>query len=209
MMDFRSPLRVVTPTLDGEILTVLARSEIALTSGEIHRLLGRGSDEGIRKALARLAGEGIVTRQKAGRAFLYALNREHLAAPWIEGLAAVPAQLVGKLRQELEGWTVPAEFAFLFGSVARGEARSESDLDLLLIRPAGCAEEEPRWRAQVLELERAASAWTGNDARVLEYGATELSGLAGKEPVLEEAAQEGIELAGSRRLFRRAITKRP
>lgn len=208
-MDFRSPLRVVTPTLDGDVLAVLARSEVALTSGEIHRLLGRGSDEGIRKVLARLSGEGIVTREKAGRAFLYALNREHLAAPWVEGLAALPAQLIERLRQEIERWSVPAKFALLFGSVARGEARAGSDLDLLLIRSASCAEDDPRWRDQVLELERAASAWTGNDARVLEYGEGELAGLAGKEPVLEEAARESIELVGSLRLFRRAITRRP
>jgi predicted nucleotidyltransferase len=205
-MDFRRPLRVVTPTLDGDVLTVLSRSEGALTSGDVHRILGHGSDEGVRKALARLTREGIVRRERAGRAFLYSMNREHLAAPWIEGLAAVPGELVEKLRQMIESWQVPTTFAVLFGSVGRGEAREESDLDLLLIRPEGYAADDARWREQVLELEHSASAWTGNDARVLEYGESELTNLAGREPVLEDAARDGIELAGSLQAFRRAVT---
>jgi hypothetical protein len=53
-----------------------------------------------------------------------------------------------------------------------------------------------------------ASAWTGNDARVLEYGEAEARRLGRSEPVLVEAASEGVELAGSLGTLRRATRSR-
>ena len=84
----------------------------------------------------------------------------------------------------------------LFGSAARGEAGRASDLDLLMIRPRGIDAGEEIWREQLMALSEAVNSWTGNDARVLEYGEEE---LALDEPVLDAAAAEGVELSGSLR----------
>jgi hypothetical protein len=65
-----------------------------------------------------------------------------------------------------------------------------------MIRPRGIDADAEVWREQVMALQEAVSGWTGNDARVLEYGEEEL-GL--DEPVLEAAAAEGVELHGSLR----------
>lgn len=198
-MNLQRPFQVVSPTLDGDVLTLLARADRAMTGRSIERASG-ASHGGVQRALRHLVAEGIVTREPAGRAFLYRLNREHLAAPWIEGLASLRLELIERLRVQATGWQLPAAAVSLFGSAARGEAARESDIDLLVIRPPGVDYEHTVWREQVASLEQAAARWTGNDARVLEFA---LDDLAADEPVLETAVAEGVDLHGSlRRLLR-------
>lgn len=200
-MNLQRPFQVVAPTLDGDVLTLLARADRPLTGRAIARESG-ASHGGIQRALEHLVAEGIVTRERAGRAFLYRLNRDHLAARWIEGLASLRLELIERLRQAVASWGLPAEAIVLFGSAAREEAGRGSDIDLLVIRPTAVDYDDPIWREQVRTLESAAAAWTGNDTRVLEYAADE-------EPVLDTAAAEGVELHGSlRRLLRTARRRR-
>ena len=199
-MDFRRPLQVITPTLDGDVLSVLARADAEMTGRELQRVIGRGSHQGIRNAADRLAYQGVVSRRSAGSANLYQLNRDHVAASWIEGLASLPAQVLDRLRNAIDEWEQLPLLVVLFGSVARGEATPESDLDLLVIRPATCDPDE-LWQEQISTLQTHASAWTGNDARILEFGEQE---LLESEPqqVLADAAKDGIELYGTLSLLR-------
>jgi predicted nucleotidyltransferase len=203
-MDFGHPLMVVTPTLDGDVLGALARADAEFSGRELARRVGYGSTEGIRRAADRLVAQGVVSRRAAGAAHLYRLNREHLAAPWIEGLAGLRQQLIDRLRGLLANWDEPPRVVLLFGSVARGRATAASDLDVLVIRRSDCDPESDSWRAQLAGLQRLATAWTGNDTRVLEFGEGEVSGSEAKS-VLEDALQEGIELLGSRRTLQRLI----
>jgi predicted nucleotidyltransferase len=201
-MDFAHPFRLVSPTLDGDVLTVLAGADEEFSGRRIHRLLGHGSEAGVRKAVERLVDQGVVLRIQAGRAKLYRLNRRHLGAPGIELLAAVRTELIARLREAIAGWQVAPRCAALFGSAARGEAGPGSDLDLLVVRPADIEEEAPPWREQLASLERDATAWTGNDARIVELAEGE---LVGAERLLEQVLDEGIELAGPLRLLRGAL----
>jgi hypothetical protein len=203
-MDFRRPLETVTPTLDGDVLTVLARADSEMTGREIQRLAGHGSHQGVRNAADRLTRQGVVLRRQAGNANLYKLNRDHVAAAWIEGLAGQPEQVLERLRSAIEAWRQPPILALLFGSVATAHATPTSDLDLLIVRPAGCDPDEPTWQAQIASLEEQATAWTGNDARVIEYGERQLT-HGGAEPLLADVLRDGIELHGSRRTLRRLI----
>ncbi|MBA3366436.1 MAG: nucleotidyltransferase domain-containing protein, partial [Actinobacteria bacterium] len=164
-MDLQKPFRLVGPTLDGDVLGVLARGHVALTGRGVARALPDASYTGVRHALRRLTEQGIVRRQSVGRAHLYQLDRDHLAAPWIEGLASLRLELIDRLRAAIDGWQTPPAVALLYGSAARGEADRESDIDILVIRPAEVDEDDIAWREQLMGLEAAASAWTGNDAR--------------------------------------------
>jgi predicted nucleotidyltransferase len=203
-MDFRHPLGVVTPTLDGDILAVLARADEGFSGRQLHRLVGHASEPGVRKAAERLVEQGIVVRQQIGRAKVYRLNRQHVAAPYVEGLAALRGVLIDRLRGTLDAWKEPPMMAALFGSVARGEATPGSDLDLLLVRRGEVSEESPVWQEQVSALEQEATEWTGNDARVLEYAEEELaiSDVAG---LVEGAIAEGVLVFGSRRRLRQRL----
>lgn len=204
-MDFAHPFHAVTPTLDGDVLAILAGADEEFSGRRIHRLLGRSSEPGVRKAAERLVDQGVVLRRQAGKANLYRLNRQHLAAPGIEILAASRLELIGRLREAISRWAYAPACAALFGSAARGEAGPESDLDLLIVRRRNVDEESPGWRDQLAALERDATAWTGNDAQVVELGEDELV-QAG--PLLENVLADGIELGGSLDVLRAAIGDR-
>lgn len=205
-MDFRRPLSVVAPTLDGDVLGVLAGADEEFTGRRIHRVLGHGSEHGVRKAADRLVEQGIVTRRQAGQAKLYSLNRSHLAAPYVEGLGSLRSQLVERLKKLVRAWKKPPAVVLLFGSVARGDAGAESDLDLLVLRRLDTEEEAPLWQDQLAALEREATVWTGNEARVIEYGKRDLAD-EDVHHVVEAALDEGIAIYGGRPRLRRLLDR--
>ena len=194
-MDFRRPLSVVAPTLDGDVLGVLAGAHEEFTGRRIHQVLGRGSEAGVRKAADRLVEQGIVSRRQAGQAKLYSLNRDHLAAGYVEGLGSLRDKLVKKLKVTVGKWETPPAYMALFGSVARGEAGPQSDLDLFVLRPVGTLASNPVWQEQLAKLESDATAWTGNEARIVQFRVREL-----REPevrkIAREVEREGIPIYG-------------
>jgi predicted nucleotidyltransferase len=198
LMDLRRPLAVITPTLDGDVLTVLAGGDVRFSGRQISRLIG-ASQEGVRHVLDRLVTEGIVLREKAGNAHLYQLNRRHLAAPWIERLSALRSDLIDRLRAKVTGWSLAPRVALLFGSTARGDTTATSDIDVAIVRPAGTDPENPAWRHQISDLAKSVKAMTGNDVRVVEYSEAEARRMARTDKLLIAAAAEGIELVGSLR----------
>lgn len=199
-MRIQSPLSTVTPTVDADVLTALARADAAFTTGDLHRLVPERSAEGIRKTLTRLVAEGVVTSENAGRIRLYRLNLEHLAAPAIIMLADLEAELLLRLRTAISGWEEQPVFAALFGSAARGDMRPRSDIDIFLVRDD--SGDTDSFQAQADRLARAVRAWTGNDARPLIYQAAE---VGPGDPVLGSIAREGKTLGGDPVWFRHAI----
>jgi predicted nucleotidyltransferase len=198
-VDFAHPFRTVSPTLDGDVLSVLAGADEEFSGRRLHHMLGHGSEPGVRKAAERLVEQGVVLRREAGNAKLYRLNRGHVAAAGIETLAAVRSELIARLREAIAGWKVAPRAVVLFGSAARSEAGPESDLDLLVIRCASVEEEESEWCEQLASLGREATEWTGNDARVLELSEVDAGASV---PLLDEATRDGIDLFGSLRRLR-------
>jgi predicted nucleotidyltransferase len=205
-MDFQRPLSVVTPTLDGDVLGVLAGAEEEFTGRRIHRVLGRGSEQGVRQAADRLVAQGIVSRRQAGQAKLYSLNRGHLAAPYIQQLTTLRRELVDRLRSFVEAWEVTPVIVFMFGSAARGDAGPNSDLDLFVLRPEVSEADDSRWQGQLAELEKEATVWTGNEARVVEYRGRDLA-----DPdvykLAREVLKEGVPIFGTRPRLRLRMNK--
>ncbi|UJP38885.1 nucleotidyltransferase domain-containing protein [Cellulomonas palmilytica] len=216
-MDATHPLAVVTPTLDGDVLTHLALTRAAFTPGQLARLLppksrGENQDlrpvsvEGVRKVLNRLAHQGIVTATRVGNsAVTYELNREHLAADGVVALANQARTLRTRLEEHLEGWGTPPVYAALFGSWARGAATVDSDVDLFLVRPDDADEDE--WADQVDELQHRVSRWTGNDARPFVIDETDLPPMA-TEPVLASIRTEGLTVHGDPNWLRKRVKPR-
>lgn len=196
-MDLARPFSVITPTVDGDVLAVLARADASFTGRQVHQLARRHSERGVRNALHRLSGQGIVLRKRVGSADQYRLNRAHLAAPYVEALAGLRDELLRCIAGEFEGWSVQAVFAALFGSAARSEMHADSDIDLLVLRPDTVDADDPQWRTQLDALASEVTAWTGNDTRILEFGVGEArKGLAAHDGVLLAARDQGIVLQG-------------
>jgi len=194
-MELNRPLATITPTLDGHVLAVLAQHDATFTTGQLHRVLNRYSEEGIRKVLLRLTRQGVVHSQRVGNAYSYRLNRQHLAADPIIQLARLPRTLLQRLEDRLNSWAFPPTYAAVFGSAARGTMTEDSDLDLLLVR----ADDTPIhiWDEQVADLVADVSRWTGNDTRPLEYTVSELT-TARDEFVLRDVLEDGLTVAGRR-----------
>jgi predicted nucleotidyltransferase len=197
-MDLARPYAAFGPTLDPGILTVLAGTTRPLTGREVSRLLGRASHSGVIAALERLVDQGVVEREEAGRAFLFTLNREHLATPAVELLANLREELLRRIRDAVDSWVVKAPHLSLFGSAARGEGGPDSDIDLFLVRDDAIESREPLWREQVDLLAWQVERWTGNPARIIELEQRELATLRKERPpVVEELLTDAICLIGS------------
>jgi predicted nucleotidyltransferase len=204
-MDLSQPFAVVSPTLDGPVLAVLAGTSRPLSARDVARLVHRGSWSGVRRTLHRLAAQGIAHVEPAGTAQLYTLNRSHLAAPAVEMLTSLRARLVERLRETIAAWSVPPMHASLFGSAARGDGDADSDIDLFIVRSRKTAEDDKAWRQQLDDLARDVLAWTGNHAGISEIGATEVA-RAVRTPAGRALQTDGIHLTGTplRRLARGA-----
>ncbi|HYI80921.1 MAG TPA: nucleotidyltransferase domain-containing protein [Thermoleophilaceae bacterium] len=208
-MNLGSPHRLLAHPLDGAVVAVLSATTHPLTGREVARLAPEGSQPGISKALGRLTAEGLVDRQEAGNALLYRLNRDHLAAPAATMLADLRNALIDRLREEIAGWDLQPVHASIFGSVARGDADASSDIDLLIVRPADIAADDPRWRGQRDELSYAVKRWTGNALSTSELPEADIARLADERPPVVAAIRaDAITLVGpdANRLLREKTT---
>ncbi len=201
-MNLSSPLATVAPTLDAGVLQVLAATTAECTAAEVHRRLGHGSDEGVRKVLARLVRQGVVLVETPARYPLYLLNRDHLAVPYIESLTRVRDEIFNNIRMEVAGWEIEPSHAGLFGSFARGTADSDSDIDVLVVRPGTPAEiDENTWLAQLDRLARHIRAWTGNAAHVVDLAPATLGQMArDADPLVDSWRADDIHVHGERLL---------
>ena len=88
------------------------------------------------EVLSALTEMGLAQVQRAGRADLYQLNRDHVIYPALDELfrheATIQVELEKFLRRRLSKLPQVRE-AFIFGSVARGESGAGSDVDLALV----------------------------------------------------------------------------
>lgn len=206
-MQLNKPFATVTPTLDGDVLGVLASAEVTFTISQIQRIVTTVSGEGIRKVLARLSAQGVVLHDRVGRTNTYRLNSEHLAADAIMALSRLTSTFLERLEAHLEGWGKDLKYAAVFGSAATGRMTLDSDIDLFLVRACapeldGHDEDPDLWQQQLTELARLVTAWTGNDARVVEYTEHDLAAAASAgEPLLRDVATQGLTVAGTRAWF--------
>jgi DNA-binding transcriptional ArsR family regulator len=186
------------PGVEGEALIVLAGTTAPLTGRQIARLARRGTSPAVSAALDRLVEQGLVHRQRAGRAYLHSLNRDHVAAPAVELLAGLRSELLRRLRLALRAFRPPPLHASMFGSAARGDGDTRSDIDLLIVRPSDVDEDDMRWRKRFDELGEAVHSWTGNHAAIIELGEEELDALRAERPrILDALRADGIDLAGT------------
>lgn len=202
-MQLQHPFAVVTPTLDGEILPVLARVESSLTVGQIRTLLPHRSDEGIRKALRRLSAQGIVTSEHVGDVVAHRLNRRHLAAPQVVAIARLRDTLIERMQESLAAWPTPPQWTALFGSATRGEMRVDSDIDLFVVDPGVDAE---LWETWTSAFAADVSAWTGNDLRILSLTEEEVRlGAVKRDPIIESLLADALVVSGPTDWLRRTV----
>jgi predicted nucleotidyltransferase len=91
------------------------------------------SPSSLQRELESLARTGILQRRQDGRRTYY---RAETTSPVFEELRALlskTAGIVPVLKSELVGFGDSIQWAAVYGSIARGEERTQSDVDLLIV----------------------------------------------------------------------------
>jgi predicted nucleotidyltransferase/DNA-binding HxlR family transcriptional regulator len=96
--------------------------------------IGKISLSHVQSALETLEGQGLVNRAIAGRSHLWTIERGNALLPALRALFDAERGLEEGLFGDLEDGlrAAPIRRAVVFGSVARGDERGSSDVDLLI-----------------------------------------------------------------------------
>jgi predicted nucleotidyltransferase len=210
-MDLSSPISSVIPTAQGVVLAVLSRSGQSLSGRQVSALAnGRFGQSRVNEVLGQLTEAGIVLRENRPPAKLYRLNQDHVAAAGVQALANQRQELLARIRSEVAAWIVCADAVWLFGSAARGDGDTTSDIDLLVVRPTAVNEDNQTWLGQIDDLSEHIARWSGNSCEALELSAAELAAMVSRgEPLVEQLRTDALTLSGAspRTLLRHARAK--
>ncbi len=191
------PVESIIPGAQGRILAVLAR-----TSGEPNlRTIARLSGVSVAQAsrvLPDLVDLGIVERREAPPSALFRFVPEHVAASAVMALADIRQTVLDELARTASELDPPPASVVVFGSFARTEAVSGSDLDIVVVRPNSVSEDDQLWRSAI-------DAWiwhirrlTGNRVEQLEVSEAEVGRLLrSRKPLWIDVQRDGIVVIGS------------
>ncbi len=191
-MDLGSPVLDVAPAVRGALLQALARLEQPVTRRRLAATAGVAPGNAS-AVIEELIQAGLVSETVAGRSSMVVLNRDHLAAGPVLALAGLRGELIRRLRERLSAWP-ELKGAWLFGSVARGDADSDSDVDLLIVADDLQSHD---LHERLSRLQADVRSWTGNDLQLVEHSPSSWRTLVrAKNPLVEQIRLDGIALAG-------------
>lgn len=185
-MDFGQPFGGIIPGARGAVLSVLLRTGAGLTGRGVHALVGSGHSLGsIQQALRDLEALGLIVTDSVGRAGVHRINVNHAALAPLQALRSPLDMLAQTVADAVTG----ADAVIVFGSVARGEARPDSDVDLAVV----AAED---WDGRAVLQEQVALRM-GNGCDVLHLTRDQfIRPIADREPIVNEIQRDGIALVG-------------
>ena len=103
---------------------------------EVVRLTGTRQGV-IQRELKSLTEAEILTSEKRGRQKFYSVNRKHPIFRDLRNIIFKTYGVIGKIREALDPIGGQIKVAFVYGSFARGEEVSGSDLDLFVVGDIG------------------------------------------------------------------------
>jgi predicted nucleotidyltransferase len=209
-MDLSDPSKAVLPSVRGAVLRVLARTDVPMSGRAVAATAGQQVGyRRVSQVLGELVEAGIVLRESQPPAYLYQLNRDHVAAEPVLMLADLRGRLLERIAETVRRWEAAPDALWLFGSAARGDGSSSSDIDLLVLRSSAMSGDDPTWRQQLDELAEHVSKWSGNDCQILEYSSSELAELVhAGDPLIDELRRDSIAVVGRRPQEALRVTRR-
>jgi predicted nucleotidyltransferase len=134
---------------------LFGRSEEWFYLREIVRLTGSGIGA-VQRELARLTDAGLVRRETRGRQVYFAANPDSPVYPELRGLLVKTTGVADVLRRALRTLAEKKmiTIAFIYGSVASGTLKPQSDVDLMVIGDVSLSELLPILRDAQEELRR-------------------------------------------------------
>lgn len=195
-MDFLHPIEAVIPGVAGRVLSVLSETTAELSLRTVARL-ARVSPAQASRVLPRLVGLGLVERREVPPSALFRLVPEHVAAGPLADLAGARGRLLEEMRRAAAALPVAPAGVIVFGSLARGEADAQSDIDVVMVRPASVLPEDEQWWSSLQQWSDAVRRVSGNRVEVLEIGRDEIPArLAGRQPLWRDVRRRGVVVFG-------------
>ena len=195
-MDFVRPVEAIVPGVQGRVLSVLAETTADLNMRTIARLADVSLSQASR-VLAPLVELGAVERRDVPPSSLFRLVHQHVAVGPLLALARSRDALIGEMGRIASGLPVPPLSTIVFGSFARGEADIESDIDTVLVRPAGVDESDELWSESVEQWRASVHRASGNRVEVLEVGVGEVAALLNsRRQVWRDIRRDGLVVQG-------------
>jgi predicted nucleotidyltransferase len=121
-----------TPVQQRVLGLLFGQPDRRFQSAELIRL-AQGGTGAVHRQLQRLAMAGLVTVSHEGNQKYYTARNDSPVFPELHGLIVKTVGIVGPLRAALRPVAKKIQLAFVFGSIAKGTERAESDLDLLVV----------------------------------------------------------------------------
>ena len=195
-MDFSRPLEAIIPGVQGRILAVLAETSAELNLRTIARL-SRASLAQASRVLPHLVELGLVERREVPPSSLFRLVPEHIITGPLLRIAKARDAMLEAMERIADDLAVSPTSVIVFGSFARGEADAHSDIDTILVRPAGVDEDDEAWSASVEQWTNAVSRVSGNRVEVLEVDADEIARhLDSQRQVWRDVRRDGLVVYG-------------
>ena len=104
----------------------------------------RTSPSSVQRELRTLVEAGILKRRTEGKRVYFRPDEECPFLPELQGIFLKTTGLVDVLKGTLKSLTPKVDFAFIYGSIARGEELSRSDVDLFVVGRIGLADLAPK-----------------------------------------------------------------
>jgi predicted nucleotidyltransferase/DNA-binding transcriptional ArsR family regulator len=121
-----------SPSLQKILALLFVRIDDAFYLNEIIRLTGLGSAS-VQRELKRLEDARLIVSQRVGNMRRFQVNQNSPVYPELHGMIQKTFGLSGVLRHALVPLLPNLRLAFIYGSVAKGSATADSDIDLLLV----------------------------------------------------------------------------
>lgn len=195
-MDFVHPVEAVIPGVQGQVLAVLAGTTAELNLRTIAELAGVSQAQASR-VLPRLVDLGIVERREVPPSSLFRLVPEHVAARFVVDLLRSRQLVLAEMAHLVVRFPSPPVSVIVFGSFVRGEADAASDLDVVVVRPAGIDEGDDSWSAALDEWRIGVRRVSGATVEVVELGEGEVAArLSTASRFWTEVRSEGVVVFG-------------
>jgi DNA-binding transcriptional ArsR family regulator len=196
LVDFVHPVQAIIPGAQGRILGVLAQVSTDLNLRTIARLSGLSPAQ-VSRILPKLVDLGVVDRRDVPPAALFRLVEDHVAVRAVLVLARARDAVVSELRRTAAQVSPAPTSITIFGSFARGVATADSDLDVLVVRPASTGWEDEDWASSIEHWRQGAGRLTGNRVEVIEVGEEEAVGLVqSRRSLWRDVVDHGITIWG-------------
>ena len=195
-MDFVRPIEAIVPGAQGRVLAVLAETTAELNLRTIAQLAGISQAQASR-LLPDLVALGVVERREVPPASLFRLVPDHVASQALLALARSTDTVLDEMGRLAGALPHPPVSVIVFGSFARREAGTDSDIDVVVVRPAEVDEEDDAWSASLEAWRRDVRLLAGNSVEVLEVSADEAATkLAGRTQVWSDIRRDGRVVHG-------------